>query len=82
MRLHSRKSSVKRHIHNLHHDGSTMVKYIDYLAGRHSGIYGSASMPHYDEKSYFDHITDICNEEYLRESSDTSTKTLQVVPRP
>jgi hypothetical protein len=39
---------VKGRIQNLHKDGSRIVKYIDYLAGRQSGLYGQASMPQYE----------------------------------
>ena len=63
----SRKSSVKRHIHNLHKDQSTMVKYIDYLVGRHSGLYAPDSNPQHSESSYYDHIADICTEEMWKE---------------
>lgn len=63
----SRKSSVKRHIHNLHKDQSTMVKYIDYLVGRQSGLYAPDSSPQHSESSYYDHIADICTEEMWKE---------------
>ena len=64
----SRKSSVKRHIHNLHHDNSMIVKFIDYLAGRHVGLYSPSSAPEF-EKSYFNYIADVFTEEYLREKA-------------
>jgi len=64
----SRKSSVKRHIHNLHMGQSTMVKYIDYLTGRQSGLYVPASSPDIGS-SYQDHIADICTEEMWREKA-------------
>ena len=62
----SRKSSVKRHIHNLHKGQSTMVKYIDYLVGRQSGVYAPVSRPDIED-SYHDHILDICTEEMWKE---------------
>jgi hypothetical protein len=43
-----------------------MVKYIDYLAGRQSGLYAPASSPDI-ENSYQDHILNICTEEMWRE---------------
>jgi hypothetical protein len=35
----SRKSSVKRHIQNIHSGNANFVSFVDYLAGRKSGIY-------------------------------------------
>ncbi len=64
----SRKSSVKRHINNLHKGHSTIVKYIDYLVGRQSGSYAPASSPDI-ERSYQDHILDICTEEIWKETA-------------
>ena len=40
----------------------TMVKYIDYLVGRQSGVYAAVFSPD-TEDSYHDHILDICTEE-------------------
>jgi hypothetical protein len=35
----SRKSSVKRHIQNIHGGNANFVSFVDYLAGRKLGIY-------------------------------------------
>src|SRR6266550_8224256 len=35
----SRKSSVKRHIQNVHRGNSNVVPFVDYLVGRRSGFY-------------------------------------------
>jgi hypothetical protein len=35
----SRKSSVKRYIQNIHSGNTNFVTFVDYLAGRKSGIY-------------------------------------------
>jgi hypothetical protein len=43
--LSSRKSSVKRHIQNIHRGNSNLVSFIDYLAGRKSGFYFPAPRP-------------------------------------
>jgi hypothetical protein len=45
-----------------------MVKYIDYLTGRQSGLYVPASSPDIGS-SYQDHIADICTEEMWREKA-------------
>ncbi len=39
----NRKSSVKRHITNLHGGNASMVAFIDYVVGRQSGIYPPSS---------------------------------------
>jgi hypothetical protein len=44
----SRKSSVKRHIQNIH---SGNVSFVDYLAGRKSGIYWPVLPPTYQKKN-------------------------------
>ena len=50
----------------MHKGQSTMVKYIDYLAGRQSGLYAPASSPNIG-RTYQDHILDICTEEMWKE---------------
>jgi len=44
-----------------------MVKYIDYLVGRHSGLYAPDSNPQHSESLYYDHILNICTEEMWKE---------------
>jgi hypothetical protein len=47
----SRKSSVKRHIQNVHRGNSNLVSFIDYLAGRRSGFYFPCLSPTFDKSS-------------------------------
>lgn len=46
----SRKSSVKRHIANLHSGQGVFVSYIDYLAGRRNGYYPPNAPPNLIDK--------------------------------
>jgi hypothetical protein len=45
----SRKSSVKRHIHNVHRGNGNLVPFIDYLVGRKSGLYFPNPRPTYEK---------------------------------
>ena len=45
----SRKSSVKRHIQNVHGGNSNLVSFIDYLVGRESGLYFPNPRPTYEK---------------------------------
>jgi hypothetical protein len=47
----SRKSSVKRHIQNIHGGNAHYVSFVDYLAGRKSGFYWSSLPPTYQKKN-------------------------------
>jgi hypothetical protein len=47
----SRKSSVKRHIQNIHNGNAQYVSFIDYLAGRKSGLYWPSLPPTYQKKN-------------------------------
>ena len=47
----SRKSSVKRHIQNIHSGNANFVSFVDYLAGRKSGIYWPVLPPTYHKKN-------------------------------
>jgi hypothetical protein len=47
----SRKSSVKRHIQNIHGGNANFVSFVDYLAGRKSGFYWPVLPPTYQKKS-------------------------------
>jgi hypothetical protein len=47
----SRKSSVKRHIQNIHGGNANFVSFVDYLAGRKSGLYWPALPPTYQKKN-------------------------------
>jgi hypothetical protein len=64
----SRKSSVKRHIQNIHSGNANFVSFIDYVAGRKSGIYWPVLPPTYQKKSKksADYMS-IMSEEVLRE---------------
>jgi len=67
----SRKSSVKRHIQNIHSGNALYVSFVDYLAGRKSGIYWPILPPTYQKKNNetnkVDYL-DIMSEEVLRQS--------------
>jgi hypothetical protein len=43
----SRKYSVKRHIENLHNGLGNIISFIDYITGRHQGVYFPNLVPHY-----------------------------------
>jgi hypothetical protein len=45
----SRKSSVKRHIQNIHRGDGNLVPFIDYLVGRKSGLYFPNPRPTYEK---------------------------------
>jgi hypothetical protein len=66
----SRKSSVKRHIQNIHSGNALYVSFVDYLAGRKSGIYWPILPPTYQKKNNetnkVDYL-DIMSEEVLRQ---------------
>jgi hypothetical protein len=68
----SRKSSVKRHIQNIHSGNAHYVSFVDYLAGRESGIYWPVLPPTYQKKNNetnnkkIDYMN-IMSEEVLRE---------------
>jgi hypothetical protein len=47
----SRKSSVKRHIQNIHSGNANFVSFVDYLAGRKSGYYWPSMPPTYQKKN-------------------------------
>jgi hypothetical protein len=47
----SRKNSVKRHIQNIHSGNVLYVSFVDYLAGRKSGIYWPVAAPTYQKKN-------------------------------
>jgi hypothetical protein len=67
----SRKYSVKRHIDNIHDGNGVFVSYIDYLAGRRSGLYMPSFPPTYQKKKEQQNKPDylgIWKEEILRES--------------
>jgi hypothetical protein len=46
-----RKSSVKRHIQNIHGGNANLVSFVDYLAGRRLGVYLPVFPPTYQKKS-------------------------------
>src|SRR5919198_6765368 len=48
----SRKSSVKRHIQNIHNGNANFVSFVDYVAGRRAGFYLPALSPTYQKKNY------------------------------
>src|SRR5919198_573356 len=47
----SRKSSVKRHIQNIHSGNANLVSFVDYLVGRKSGLYWPVIPPTYQNKN-------------------------------
>ena len=47
----SRKSSVKRHIQNIHGGNALYVSFVDYLDGRKSGLYWPSLPPTYQKKN-------------------------------
>jgi hypothetical protein len=66
----SRKSSVKRHIQNIHDGNGSFVSFIDYLVGRKMGYYLPSLPPTYITKksvnsSGIDYFS-ICKEELLK----------------
>ncbi len=72
----NRKYSVKRHIKNKHEGNASLVKYIDYVVGRQSGIYqpsSSTSFPNSSETIYQQKEEKtplkIFEEEYLKEKA-------------
>jgi len=68
----SRKSSVKRHIQNIHSGNANFVSFVDYLAGRKSGYYWPSLPPTYQKKNNdIDkklNYTNIMKEELFRQS--------------
>jgi hypothetical protein len=65
----SRKSSVKRHIQNIHGGNANLVSFVDYLAGRKSGFYLPSLPPTYQRKNDFKNIDSfgIMTEEFWRQ---------------
>jgi hypothetical protein len=66
----SRKSSVKRHIQNIHGGNANFVSFVDYLASRKSGIYWPVLPPTYQKKNNEPNKVDYLNimsEEVLRQ---------------
>jgi hypothetical protein len=47
----SRKSSVKRHIQNIHSGNANFVSFVDYLVGRNMGLYWPMLPPTYQKKN-------------------------------
>ncbi len=69
----SRRSSVKRHVTNIHNGLSFVVPFIDYLAGRRQGVYFPNPIPNYFPKQQFQsetvatsRPTDILKDELFR----------------
>jgi hypothetical protein len=65
----SRKSSVKRHIQNIHSGNANFVSFVDYLAGRKSGIYWPVLPLTYQKKNDVKRIDygNIMKEEFWRQ---------------
>jgi hypothetical protein len=66
----SRKSSVKRHIQNIHAGNANFVSFIDYLVGRNMGLYWPCLSPTYQKKNNSNNMIDYTNvmkEEFWRE---------------
>jgi hypothetical protein len=66
----SRKSSVKRHIQHIHSGNANFVSFIDYLAGRRTGIYWpvlpTTYQKKYNETNRVDYLN-IMSEEVFRQ---------------
>jgi hypothetical protein len=72
----NRKSSVKRHIMNLHGGNTSLVAFIDYVVGRQSGIYQPSfpgSSPNLPDSDYQNKgkktPTEIFEEEFMKEKA-------------
>jgi hypothetical protein len=66
----SRKSSVKRHIQNIHAGNSNFVSFVDYLVGRNMGLYWPMLPPTYQKKTNSNNMIDYTNvmkEEFWRQ---------------
>ena len=65
----SRKSSVKRHIANLHSGQGAFVSYMDYVAGRRNGYYIPNAPPNFINKPEPEpsKTYDVFKEEFFRE---------------
>jgi len=68
----SRKSSVKRHIQNIHSGNALYVSFVDYLAGRKSGIYCPVAPQTYQKKNDVNNkkvdYLNVMSEEVFRQS--------------
>jgi hypothetical protein len=67
----SRKSSVKRHIQNIHSGNAHYISFVDYLAGWKMGLYWPVLPPTYQKKnnetnSKVDYLN-IMSEEFWRQ---------------
>jgi hypothetical protein len=49
----SRRSSVKRHVVNIHNGLSFVISFADYIAGRRQGVYFPNPIPSYLTKQQF-----------------------------
>jgi hypothetical protein len=67
----SRRSSVKRHIQNIHSGNGSFVSFVDYLGGRKLGVYLPSFLPTYqrknDNNNKIDYLS-IIKEELVRQS--------------
>jgi hypothetical protein len=65
----SRKSSVKRHIQNIHSGNANFVSFVDYLVGRNMGLYWPSLPPTYQKKNDVKTIDygNIMKEEFWRQ---------------
>lgn len=74
----TRKFSVKRHITNKHKGNAFLVRYIDYLVGRQSGLYPSSAQPEHnykEKKSSWDVFNDEFWKEMARRTVNGNTDT-------
>jgi hypothetical protein len=65
----SRKSSVKRHIQNIHGGNANFVSFVDYLVDRNMGLYWPMLPPTYQKKNDVNRIDygNIMKEEFWRQ---------------
>src|ERR671930_389443 len=83
----SRKDSVKRHVKTQHNGNSLIVTFVDYLAGRVSGIYLPRAPPTYEKKAevnkqsktYLDIFTEECVKEIARQSVNKTFNQPQII---
>ena len=76
----SRKSSVKRHIQNIHSGNAHYVSFVDYLAGRKSGLYWPVLPPTYQKKNDVKRIDygNVMKEEFWRQCIRKGMGTTQI----
>ncbi len=81
--LSSRRSSVKRHITNLHSGKGVLVSFVDYLVGRNNGYYTASDLPNFIDKPKTElvlsppNMMDVFKEEICRETARQAVRKAQ-----